>query len=102
MLNVALTHYLTLSAILFILGVIGVLTRKNTVVILMSIELMLNAVNLTFVAYSRFLNNIDGQIAVFFVMAVAAAEAAVGLAIAVAVFKRFNGVNIRFFENLKG
>ncbi|MCB0393887.1 MAG: NADH-quinone oxidoreductase subunit NuoK [Bdellovibrionales bacterium] len=102
MLEVSLSHYLTVSAILFVLGTIGVLTRKNTIVMLMSIELMLNSVNLTFVAYSRFLNVMSGQISVFFVIAVAAAEAAVGLAIAVAVFKRFNGINIRFFENLKG
>ncbi len=101
-LEVGLSHYLVLSAALFIVGIMGVLIRKNTIVILMSIELMLNAVNITFVAFSRFLNNMDGQISVFFVMAVAAAEAAIGLAIAVAVFKRFHGINIRFFENLKG
>jgi NADH-quinone oxidoreductase subunit K len=100
--HVGLHHYLLVSAILFTLGLIGVLIRKNTLVILMSIELMLNATNIVFVAYSRFLNQIDGQVMVFFVMAVAASEAAVGLAIAVAIFKRFQGVNIRFFENLKG
>ena len=100
--EVGLVHYLVLSGILFILGTIGVLVRKNTLVILMSIELMLNAVNISFVAFSRFMNNTDGQIMVFFVMAVAAAEAAIGLAIAISVFKRFHGVNIRFFENLKG
>jgi NADH-quinone oxidoreductase subunit K len=99
---VGLHHYLLVSAILFVLGLIGVLVRKNALVILMSIELMLNATNIVFVAYSRFLNQLDGQVMVFFVMAVAASEAAVGLAIAVAIFKRFQGVNIRFFENLKG
>ncbi|MBX9766332.1 MAG: NADH-quinone oxidoreductase subunit NuoK [Bdellovibrionales bacterium] len=99
---VGLHHYLLVAAILFVLGLIGVLVRKNTLVILMSVELMLNATNIVFVAYSRYLGQIDGQVIVFFVMAVAACEAAVGLAIAVAIFKRFQGVNIRFFENLKG
>ena len=99
---VGLHHYLLVAASLFVLGLIGTLIRKNTLVILMSIELMLNATNIVFVAYSRYLGQIDGQVMVFFVMAVAASEAAVGLAIAVAIFKRFQGVNIRFFENLKG
>ena len=97
-----LVHYLILSAIIFSMGMLGVLLRKNTIVILMCIELMLNAVNLTFVAFSKFSGNINGQIMVFFVMTIAAAEAAVGLAIAVAIFKRFKEINIRFFENLKG
>ena len=97
-----LIHYLILSAITFSLGMLGVLLRKNTIVILMCIELMLNAVNLTFVAFSKFSGNINGQVMVFFVMTLAAAEAAVGLAIAVSIFKRFKEINIRFFENLKG
>lgn len=97
-----LNHYLCLSAILFCIGMVGVLIRRNTIVMLLSIELMLNAVNLTFVAFGHFNENLDGQIMVFFVMAIAAAEAAIGLAIAVSIFKRFKGVNIRFFENLKG
>jgi NADH-quinone oxidoreductase subunit K len=97
-----LTHYLILSAIIFSMGMVGVLLRKNTIVILMCIELMLNAVNLTFVAFSKYSGNINGQIMVFFVMTIAAAEAAVGLAIAVAIFKRFKEINIRFFEHLKG
>lgn len=97
-----LTHYLILSAIIFSMGMLGVLLRKNTIVILMCIELMLNAVNLTFVAFSKYSGNINGQIMVFFVMTIAAAEAAVGLAIAVAIFKRFKEINIRFFEHLKG
>jgi NADH-quinone oxidoreductase subunit K len=101
-LHVGLNHYLVLSGILFSIGVLGVLTRRNAIVILMCIELMLNAVNLDFVAFSRYLKNIDGQVMVFFVMTIAAAEAAVGLAIAVAVFKRFKEVNITKFENLKG
>lgn len=97
-----LYHYLLLSAILFCIGFVGVLIRRNTVVILMCIELMLNAVNISFVAFSRYLDNNDGNIMVFFVMAIAAAEAAVGLALIVAIFKRYKEVNIRFFENLRG
>lgn len=100
--HVSLNHYLILSALLFSMGVIGVLMRKNVIVILMSIELMLNAVNLTFIAFSRYTQNVDGHVMVFFVMTIAAAEAAVGLALAVSVFKRFREVNIRFFEHLKG
>lgn len=102
MLKVGLNQYLMLSAILFTMGILGVLLRKNVLVILMSIELMLNAVNLSFIAFSRYSGNIDGQVMVFFVMTVAAAEAAVGLALAVTIFKRFRDVNIRFFEHLKG
>ncbi len=98
----SLMHYLILSALVFAMGMLGVLLRKNTIVILMCIELMLNAVNITFVAFSRFNGNLEGQIMVFFVMTIAAAEAAVGLAIAVAIFKRFKEINIRFFEHLKG
>jgi NADH-quinone oxidoreductase subunit K len=101
-LNIGLNHYLILSAILFVTGMTGVLLRKNILVMLMSVELMLNAVNISFVAFSRFLGNLDGQLIVFFVMTIAAAEAAVGLAITVSIFKRFKEVNIRFFENLKG
>lgn len=97
-----LPHYLILSAVLFSMGTLGVLLRKNTIVILMCIELMLNAVNLTFVAFSQYTGNLNGHIMVFFVMTIAAAEAAVGLAIAVAIFKRFKEINIRFFEHLKG
>ncbi len=102
MLKVSLNHYLLLSAILFSVGILGVLLRKNILVILMSIELMLNAVNLTFVAFSRYSANIDGQVMVFFVMTIAAAEAAVGLALTVTVYKKFREVNIRFFEHLRG
>ncbi len=76
--------------------------RRNVIVILMSIELMLNAVNVTFIAFSRYGENVSGQAMVFFVMTIAAAEAAVGLALAVTVFKKFREVNIRFFEHLKG
>ena len=83
----SLIHYLVLSATMFTLGVIGVIVRRNAIVVFMCIELMLNAVNITFVAFSRFLGTLDGQIAVFFVMVVAAAEAAVGLAIIISVFR---------------
>ena len=100
--DVGLSHYLLLSAMVFCIGLIGVLVRRNTIVILMCIELMLNAVNISFVAFSRYQANNDGNVIVFFVMAIAAAEAAVGLALIVAIFKRFKEVNIRFFEHLKG
>lgn len=100
--NIGLAHYLVLSALMFAMGMAGVLLRRNVIVLLMCIELMLNAVNVTFVAFSKFTNNLDGNIMVFFVMTIAAAEAAVGLAIAVSIFKRFKEVNIRFFEHLKG
>ncbi|MGC8660186.1 MAG: NADH-quinone oxidoreductase subunit NuoK, partial [Desulfomonilaceae bacterium] len=82
---VSLEHYLVLSALLFSLGMVGVMFRRNLIVILMSLELMLNAVNLSFVAFSHYLGSVEGQIFVLFVMVVAAAEVAVGLAIAVAV-----------------
>lgn len=95
-------HYLVLSAMLFALGMIGVLLRRNLIVLFMSIELMLNAVNLSFVTFSHYMGKVDGQVMVFFVMTIAAAEAAVGLALAVSIFKRFKEVNIRFFEHLKG
>lgn len=100
--DIGLNHYLILSALLFSIGMAGVLLRRNLIVMLMSIELMLNAVNLTFVAFSKYSGQVEGQILVFFVMTIAAAEAAVGLAIAVSIFKRFKEVNIRYFEHLKG
>ena len=93
---------LTLSALLFILGVIGVLVRRNALVIFMSIELMLNAVNLSFVAFSRQHASLDGHIFVFFVMAVAAAEVAVGLAILVAIFRNRETANVDDVRLLKG
>ena len=95
-------NYLLLSSILFCIGVVGVIIRKNIIIIFMSIELMLNAVNISFIAFSHYSGKIEGQIMVFFVMTIAAAEAAVGLALAVSIFKRFKEVNIRFFEHLKG
>ena len=91
---VPLTHYLLFSAILFSLGVAGVLLRRNVIMIFMSIELMLNSVNLTFIAFSKFLNNLDGHIFTFMVMTVAAAEAAVGLAIVIAIFRNKPTANV--------
>jgi len=85
--TIPLEYFLGLSAILFIIGTIGVLTRRNAIIIFMSIELMLNAVNVTLVAFSRYMNDPAGQIFVFFVMTVAAAEAAVGLAIVLSLFR---------------
>jgi len=81
------SYYLILSAYMFVIGVIGVIIRKNAIVVFMCIELMLNAVNISFVVFSRMHGNLDGEIAVFFVMVVAAAEAAVGLAIIISLFR---------------
>jgi NADH-quinone oxidoreductase subunit K len=94
-------YYLILSAVMFITGVVGVLTRRNAIIIFMCIELMLNSVNLTFVAFSSYLGNEAGQMFVFFVMAVAAAEAAVGLAIVIALFRNKQTVNINEVNILK-
>ena len=99
--SVPLPYYLGLSAVLFVIGVAGVLTRRNAIVVFMSIELMLNAVNLTLVAFSAFLGDITGLMLVFFVMAVAATEAAVGLAIIIAVFRNRQTVNIDEINILK-
>src|SRR5512142_721638 len=90
---VSLSSYLILSAVLFSIGVVGFLIRRNAIVIFMSLELMLNGANLAFVAFSRFLNSMDGQIIVVFVMSVAAAEAAVGLAIILAMHRTKKTVN---------
>ncbi|MBI5484006.1 MAG: NADH-quinone oxidoreductase subunit NuoK [Deltaproteobacteria bacterium] len=96
-----LNNYLTVSAILFAIGTIGVLTRKNAIVIFMCIELMLNAVNLTFVAFSRYLGNLDGQVFVFFVMTVAAAEAAVGLALMIAFYNNRESIDVEDVNMMK-
>jgi NADH-quinone oxidoreductase subunit K len=92
--EIPLTWYLILSAILFSIGAVGVLINRNALVIFMSIELMLNAVNLAFVTFSRQQNSMDGQIFVFFIMTVAAAEAVVGLAIIIALFRNKTTVNV--------
>jgi NADH-quinone oxidoreductase subunit K len=99
---VPLWAYLFLSAFLFAVGVVGVATRRNALVIFMSIELMLNAANLSFVAFARFLHSLDGQVFVFFVMTVAAAEVAVGLAIIIAIFRNAETVNVDEVHLLKG
>ncbi len=98
---VTLQHYLFLAAALFTLGAVGVMFRRNLIVILMSLELMLNAVNLTFIAFSRYLGSIEGQIFVLFIMVVAAAEVAVGLAIAVAVYRQKGTVDINQVNLMK-
>lgn len=94
MLQIPMEYYLILSAFMFSIGVAGVLIRRNAIVVFMSIELMLNSANLTFVTFSSYLGNSIGQIFVFFVMTVAAAEAAVGLAIIIAIFRNKLSVNI--------
>lgn len=94
-------YYVGLGAILFTIGVIGVLVRRNAIVIFMSIELMLNAVNLTLIAFSRYLHNVDGQIFVFFVMTLAAAEVAVGLAIIVAVYRNKDTIDVTKLNLMK-
>ena len=99
--NIALEYYLILSAILFTIGTIGVITRRNAIIIFMSIELMLNSVNLTLVAFSSYLGDSAGQIFVFFVMAVAAAEAAIGLAIILALFRNKQTVYVDKVNILK-
>ncbi|HLC27234.1 MAG TPA: NADH-quinone oxidoreductase subunit NuoK [bacterium] len=99
---VPLSHYLIVSAALFAIGVAGVLVRRNAIIIFLSIEIMLNAVNLTFVAFSRYLDSLNGQIIVFFVMTVAAAEAAVGLAIIVSVYRNRESVDVDRVNLLKG
>ena len=96
-----LSWYLVLSALLFAIGALGVLVRRNIIVIFMAIELMLNAVNLTFVAFARSLGSVDGQVIVFFVMTVAAAEAAVGLAIILALFRNRETTNADEIASLR-
>ena len=98
---VSLNHYLILSAILFTIGTAGVFVRRNLITILLSIEIMLNAVNLSFVAFGRHNGDVNGQIIVFFVMTVAAAEAAVGLALVIALFRHRESLNPDAFTSLK-
>ena len=98
---IPLTHYLIVSALLFAIGSAGVFLRKNLITILLSVEIMLNAVNLSFVAFGRFNGTVDGQIITFFVMTVAAAEAAVGLALVIALFRGRESLNPDAFTSLK-
>ena len=98
-----LAHYLVLGAILFAIAIVGIfLNRRNIIIILMAIELMLLAVNTNFVAFSHYLGDINGQIFVFFVLTVAAAEAAIGLAILVTLFRKLDTINVEDLDQLKG
>jgi NADH-quinone oxidoreductase subunit K len=98
---VPLSHYLALSAILFVIGAAGFVFRRNIITVFMCVELMLNAVNLAFVAFSRFRGNLDGQLFVFFVIVVAAAEAAVGLALIIAVYRNRETLAIDELDSMK-
>ena len=103
MLSIALGHYLTLAAFIFTIGVVGIyLNRKNVIVILMSIELILLAVNINLVAFSIFINDLSGQIFTLFILTVAAAEAAIGLAIIVVYFRNSDTIRVEEIKNLKG
>ncbi len=98
-----LTHYLILGALLFAISVVGIfLNRKNLIVLLMAVELMLLAVNMNFVAFSHYLHDAAGQVFVFFILTVAAAESAIGLAILVALFRNLNTINVTELDQLKG
>jgi NADH-quinone oxidoreductase subunit K len=100
---VGLSHYLILGALMFAISVIGIfLNRKNVIILLMAIELMLLAVNLNFVAFSHYLNDIAGQVFVFFILTVAAAESAIGLAILVVLFRNLRTINVDDLDQLKG
>jgi NADH-quinone oxidoreductase subunit K len=100
---ISLSHYLILGAILFALSVVGIfLNRKNLVILLMAIELMLLAVNINFIAFSHYLGDIAGQVFVFFILTVAAAESAIGLAILVVVFRNRASINVEDLDSLKG
>ena len=99
---ITVTHYVALSAILFAIGVLGVLIRRNAILIFMSVELMLNAANLAFVAFARHFDRLDGQIVSFFVMTVAAAEVAVGLALIVTIFRTKLSIDVDEISAMKG
>ena len=100
---ISLSHYLILGAILFAISVVGIfLNRKNVIILLMAIELMLLAVNMNFIAFSHFLQDPAGQIFVFFILTVAAAESAIGLAILVVLFRNLNTINVDDLDKLKG
>ena len=100
---ISLSHYLVLGGILFAISVLGIfLNRKNVIIILMAIELMLLAVNMNFIAFSHYLNDIHGQIFVFFILTVAAAESAIGLAILVVLFRNMRTINVDDLDHLKG
>jgi NADH-quinone oxidoreductase subunit K len=99
----SLTHYLILGAVLFAISIVGIfLNRKNVIILLMAIELMLLAVNMNFIAFSHYLGDIAGQVFVFFILTVAAAESAIGLAILVVLFRNLQTINVDDLDNLKG
>lgn len=100
--QIPVVYYLGLSAIMFVLGILGVLLRRNALVVFMSLELMFNSANLVFIAFSALYNNLSGQLAVFFVMTVAAAEVAVGLALMVAIFRTKHSIDIDQMSSLRG
>jgi len=100
--GIPLSGFLTVSAILFTMGALGVLVRRNAIIIFMSVELMLNAANLAFVAFARAYNSLSGQLFVFFVMTVSAAEVAVGLALIVAIFRSKHSIDVDQMSSLKG
>ena len=101
--TLSLNHYLVLGAILFAISVVGIfLNRRNIIVLLMAIELMLLAVNLNFIAFSHYLGDLDGQVFVFFILTVAAAESAIGLAILVVLFRNLNSIDVEDLDSLKG
>ena len=99
--TICLEHYLVVSVLLFCLGLLGVIVRRNLLIIYMSLELMLNAANLALVAFSRFTNNLDGQVFVFFVITVAAAEVSVGLALIVALYRKRQTAHVEDLTTLK-
>ena len=100
---ISLSHYLVLGAILFAISVLGIfLNRKNVIILLMAIELMLLAVNMNFIAFSHYLGDIHGQVFVFFILTVAAAESAIGLAILVVLFRNLRTINVDDLDHLKG
>ena len=99
--TIGLEHYLVVSVLLFCLGLLGVIVRRNVLIIYMSLEMMLNAANLALVAFSRFTNNLDGQVFVFFVITVAAAEVSVGLALIVAVYRKRQTAHVEDLRTLK-
>ncbi|MFZ9755167.1 MAG: NADH-quinone oxidoreductase subunit NuoK [Bacteroidia bacterium] len=100
--QVDISHYIYLSTVLFCIGLFGVLFRRNAIVLLMCIELMLNSVNLLLTAFSTYMGDSSGQLFVFFIMVVAAAEAAVGLAILVMIYRNTRSTTVNFLSNLKG
>ena len=99
---IGLNHFLTLGAVLFCLGTYGVLTRRNAIAVLLSLELMFNAVNLNLVAFARFMPNLDGVVLAVFVIAVAAAEATVGVALVLSIYRNFRHIDLDQVDTMKG